>query len=146
MKTYQPKQKEINRKWHLVDAKGAVLGRLATDIAKKLMGKHKVNYAPHIDNGDYVVVINASLVKVTGDKENQKVYHKHSGYPGGYREIAFSKWKKESPEKIIRHAVLGMLPENKLKKKRIARLKVFANDKHKYESQFRSQGASANSI
>lgn len=139
MKTYQPKHKDINRKWHLVDAKGRVLGRLATEIVEKLMGKYKVNYAPHLDNGDYVVVINASLIKVTGDKESQKVYRKHSGYPGGYREIAFAKWKKESPEKIIRHAVFGMLPENRLKKKRLARLKIFAGSEHKYNSHFGSQ-------
>lgn len=134
-KTYQPKHKDIDRKWHLVDAKDVVLGRLATDIVKKLMGKQKVSYAPHMDNGDYVVVTNASLVKVTGDKENQKVYHKHSGYPGGYHQIKFAKWRKESPTKIIEHAVLGMLPENKLKKKRMARLKVVAGVDHKYQSQ-----------
>lgn len=131
-KTYQPKEKDVVRKWHLVDAQDAVLGRLSTDVAKFLMGKHKATYSTHMDMGDYVVVINASKVKVTGRKEDQKVYYKHSGYPGGFKEIDYKKWLKESPEKIIEHAVKGMLPKNKLQSIRMRRMKVFTGSEHPY--------------
>jgi large subunit ribosomal protein L13 len=139
--TYQPKAKDVKREWHLIDAKDQVLGRLATDIVKKLMGKQKPTYAPHMDNGDVVVVINAKDITVTGDKENSKVYHKHSGYPGGYHQIKYSKWLTENPSKIIEHAVAGMLPVNRLKKKRMARLKVYANSDHRHKSQFSVKSA-----
>ena len=139
MKTYQPKVKEIKRNWHLVDAKDAILGRMASNISSLLIGKHKVNYAPQMDMGDYVVVINAKKIQVTGRKENQKVYHHHSGYPGGFKEIAFAKLKKEQPEKIIELAVKRMLPTNRLKDKRMRRLKVFADDKHSYEDKFKNK-------
>jgi large subunit ribosomal protein L13 len=136
MKTYQPTHKDIKREWHLIDAKGKVLGRMATEIAKLLMGKHKKNYSNHMDMGDCVVVINAKDVELTGKKEQQKVYRKHSGYPGGFKEIKFSKLKKEQPEKIIEMAVSGMLPKNRLRDKRLRRLKVFAGDKHPYKTNF----------
>lgn len=139
MKTYQPTHKDIKRKWHLIDAKDSVLGRLATEISQLLMGKNKVNYAPHMDMGDYVVVINSAKVRLTGNKEKQKVYYKHSGYPGGFKEIAFSKLKKEQPEKVIQLAVRRMLPTNRLKDKRMARLKVFAEDKHPYTDKIKRQ-------
>lgn len=127
-KTYQPRQKEVKRAKHVVDAKGKMLGRLATEVAGLLMGKHKRVYAYHMDMGDVVCVINAGKVAVSGRKEKQKVYYKHSGYPGGFKEVAYSKLKKERPEKIIRLAVRGMLPKNRLQEKRLARLKVWAGE------------------
>jgi large subunit ribosomal protein L13 len=127
-KTHQPKAKEVKRERHLVDAQDRVLGRMATEIASLLMGKHKVNYVPHLDMGDFVVVANADQVRVTGKKEKQKVYYKHSGYPGGFKEVAYSKLKKENPQKIIELAVRRMLPDNRLRDKRMARLK-FENGK-----------------
>lgn len=141
MKTYQPKVKEIKRNWHLVDARDAILGRMASNISSLLIGKHKVNYAPQMDMGDYVVVINAKKIKVTGRKENQKVYYHHSGYPGGFKEIAFSKLKKEQPEKIIELAVKRMLPTNRLKDKRMRRLKVFADVEHPYGDKFQNSSS-----
>lgn len=139
MKTYQPSHKTVVREWHFIDAKDAVLGRMASKVATLLMGKHKVDYAPQMDMGDYVVVINASEVRVTGKKEAQKVYYRHSGYPGGFKEIAFSKLKKEQPEKIIELAIKRMLPKNRLKDKRMARLKVFADDKNPYEDKVKNK-------
>ena len=135
-KTYQPKAKDINRNWHLIDANDKVLGRLSTEIAIYLMGKHKPGYSTHMDSGDFVVVINAKNVKLTGDKENQKTYVRHSGYPGGYKEVKLSKLRSESPEKIIEHSVSGMLPDNRLKKKRLARFKVFSGENHSYNDKF----------
>lgn len=137
MRTYQPKAKDVKREWHLVDAKGKILGRMASDIVKYLMGKHKVIYAPHMDMGDYVVVINANEVAVSGKKEKQKVYYRHSGYPGGFKEIKYSKLKKEQPEKIIELAVRRMLPKNRLRDKRMVRLKVFAGEKNPYGDKFK---------
>ena len=138
MKTYQPTQKDIKRSWHIMDAKDRVLGRMASEIAKLLTGKQKSVYSDHIDMGDYVVVINAKDVLVTGKKKDQKVYYRHSGYPGGFKEIKFSKQLIEHPEKIIEHAVAGMLPKNRLHKKRMIRLKVFANERHPYGEKFKS--------
>jgi large subunit ribosomal protein L13 len=132
MKTYQAKQAEIKHNWHLVDAKDKILGRLSSKIVKQLMGKHKANYTPHMDMGDYVVVINAAQVKLSGKKEKQKTYKKHSGYPGGFKEVKVSKLRAEQPEKIIELAVRRMLPDNRLRDKRMRRLKVFAQDKHPY--------------
>ena len=137
MKTFQPKGKNIERQWHLIDAKDMILGRLSSEIAKLLIGKHKTDYAPHLDMGDYVVLINAKEVSLTGRKENQKVYRRHSGYPGGFKEIKFKKMISERPEKMIELAVSGMLPKNRLHKKRMTRLKVFVNGKHKYEDKFK---------
>src|SRR3990172_9210337 len=122
MKTFQLKGGQIKRVWHLVDVQDKVLGRVATDITRLLSGKNKVTYTPHLDSGDYVVVINAAKVKLTGRKEEQKTYYKHSGYPGGFKEIAFSKLKKEQPEKIILWAVYGMLAGNRLRNQRMKRL------------------------
>jgi large subunit ribosomal protein L13 len=133
MKTYQPKHKDIERNWHLVDAKGAILGRMATKIVGLLMGKHKPTYSNHMDMGDYVVVVNAGKVEVTGRKRKQKVYQKHSGYPGGFKEISFEKMITEQPARVIELAVKRMLPDNRLRQERMRRLKVFAGEKHPYE-------------
>ena len=127
--------KEIKRDWYLINAKDQVLGRIATIIATKLMGKNKAHFVPYLDVGDYVVVTNASLVKVTGKKQQQKTYVRHSGYPGGFREENFNTLIKKSPDKVIRHAVLGMLPKTKLGKKMIKKLHVFAGEEHSFNKQ-----------
>lgn len=136
-KTYQPKEKEIKQSWHLIDAKGQVLGRLATKVSGLLMGKGKPTYAPHLDSGDFVVIINAENITVTGKKALQKVYRGHSGYPHGFKEVSFEKMMKEHPERIIEHAVEGMLPDNRLKKNRMARLKVVVGETNPYEGKFK---------
>ena len=136
MKTYQPKKKEVKREWHLIDADGQVLGRMATGISKLLMGKHKPKYASHIDMGDYVVVLNASKVELTGRKKDQKVYRGHSGYPGGFKEVSFQKMIQEHPERVIEKAVSGMLPGNRLKQNRMRRLLVSADKRNPYRSKF----------
>lgn len=135
-RTYQPTAKEVKRDWQLVDAKGAVLGRLATRVAMMLMGKHKATYSPHMDNGDNVVVVNAEKVKVTGNKEKLKVYRGHSGYPGGFKEISYQKMKAEHPTRIIEHAVKGMLPSNRLLAERMKRLKLVVGEEHPYKNKF----------
>jgi large subunit ribosomal protein L13 len=124
LKTYQPKAKEVKRAWHTIDAKGEVLGRLSSKVAIILMGKNKPTYSTHMDSGDNVVVINAEKFVVTGKKAEQKVYRGHSGYPGGFKEAKFEKVLKEHPERIIEHAVSGMLPDNRLKAERMKRLKI----------------------
>jgi large subunit ribosomal protein L13 len=136
MKTYQPKHKDIKRNWHMIDAKDEILGRMSTQIVKLLMGKHKPIYSDHMDMGDYVVVLNAQKVKVTGKKRKQKVYQKHSGYPGGFKEISFEKMITEHPERVIELAVSRMLPGNRLRDKRMRRLKVFAGADHSYKNKF----------
>jgi len=139
MKTYQPGKNDIKREWHLVDVKGEILGRIASKIATKLIGKEKVNYSRHIDSGDYVIVINAKEVKVTGKKEKGKIYRSHSGYPGGLKEIRYDKLISEHPTRVIELAVKGMLPDNRLKDKRMSRLKIFAGDKHPYEDKIKKK-------
>jgi large subunit ribosomal protein L13 len=138
MRTYQPKKKDVKRNWHLVDAKGQVLGRLASGVVSFLIGKNKVNYAPHMDMGDYVVVVNAKEIEITGRKRKQKVYQKHSGYPGGFKEIKFEKMISERPERVIELAVRRMLPDNRLRDKRMNRLKVFGDEKHPYENKLKA--------
>ena len=133
-KTYQPSSKDIRRNWHLIDVKGKILGRISTQIAILLMGKHKVIYTNHLDEGDFVVVVNASGIKLSGNKAKQKTYKSHSGYPGGFKEISFAKMIDEAPEKVIIHAVSGMLPDNRLKSKRLARLKVFKGEDYPYKN------------
>src|SRR3972149_1162535 len=132
MKTYQPKENEIKRAWHLVDAKNAVLGRISTQIAIYLMGKNKPNYSTQTDMGDFVVVLNAEKVKLTGKKTEQKEYISHSGYPGGLKIVSFAKMHTEHSERVIEHAVSGMLPDNKLKGPRMTRLNVIVGDKNPY--------------
>lgn len=136
MKTYQPKHKDIKRNWHMIDAEDAILGRMSTKLATLLMGKHKPTYSDHMDMGDYVVVVNAQKVKVTGKKRKQKVYQKHSGYPGGFKEVSFEKMITEHPERVIELAVSRMLPGNRLRDKRMRRLKVFAGADHTFKNKF----------
>lgn len=133
MKTYQPTAKEITRKWHLVDAKDQVLGRLSTRVATLLMGKHKPTYSAHMDSGDYVVIVNADDIQVTGKKESQKLYRRHSGYPGGFREVTFAKMMDKDSRKVIQLAVSRMLPKNRLQAKRLTRMKVFVGSKHPFD-------------
>jgi len=135
-KTYQPKVKEMKRAWHLIDAKGQILGRLATKVATYLIGKHKADYSAHLDSGDFVVVLNAEKVELTGKKALQKKYYSHSGYPGGFKEVSFEKLFSQKPERVIEHAVSGMLPDNRLKKDRMQRLKVFVKEQNPYKDKF----------
>ncbi len=127
--------KDIKRNWHLIDAKDQILGRVSVQIANLLTGKGKTNYVPYLDNGDYVVVINASQVKVTGKKTDQKVYFRHSGYPGGDSSETFKELILRRPTAVIEHAVKGMIPKTKLGKRMIVKLHVFADDKHGFERQ-----------
>lgn len=136
MKTYQPKEKEVKRAWHLIDAKDEVLGRLSTKVANLLTGKNKVSYSSHMDSGDNVVVINADKIVVTGKKSVQKVYRTHSGYPGGFKERSYAQVMKEHPERIVEHSVSGMIPDNKIKAQRMARLTVVAGPLNPLESKF----------
>lgn len=138
-KTKATKRSEIKREWHLIDVKGKMLGRTSTQIAQLLVGKDKVYYQPNLDCGDYVVVINVEEIEISGRKRKQKLYYRHSGYPGGFRELTFAQMMKRDSRKVIRHAVNGMLPKNKLRDKRLARLKVFANDKHPYQDKFKEK-------
>lgn len=135
MKTYSQKPSEVTRRWVLIDASEAPLGRTATAISKYLIGKYKPSYTPHIDGGDYVVVINASQVPVTGNKELDKKYYRHSGFPGGIREARLEEVREKFPERVIEMAVKGMLPKNKLSLDRLARLKVFAGSEHAHAAQ-----------
>jgi len=132
------KAKEIKREWHLIDASSKILGRLAPEVVKLLQGKHKRNYVPYLDMGDYVVVVNAKKVIVSGKKADQKIYTRYSGYPGGLKEISFNKLLEEKPEEIVKRAVSGMLPKNKLRKKRLARLYVFADENHPFADKFKN--------
>lgn len=134
-KTYSQKPSEVVRNWHLIDASEMPLGRLSTIIAKLLIGKDKPTYTPHIDGGDYVVVINAKDVPVTGGKELQKIYYRHSGFPGGIKDARLEEVREKFPERIIEHSVKGMLPKNKLQADRMARLKVFAGSEHAHTAQ-----------
>ena len=135
MKTYSQKASEIKREWWLVDASTMPLGKLAVVIADKLMGKSKVTYTPHIDNGDYVVVINAKDLVVTGDKMVQKKYYRHSGYPGGIKELSLEEVIEKDPSRAVIEAVKGMLPKNKLAAERLKRLRVFATAEHAHAAQ-----------
>ena len=135
MKTYSQKSSEIKREWWLVDASTMPLGKLAVIIADKLMGKSKVSYTPHIDNGDYVVVTNAKLIQVTGNKMTQKMYYRHSGFPGGLKELKLEEVIEKNPSVAIREAVKGMLPKNKLAADRLARLKIFDGAEHAHTAQ-----------
>jgi large subunit ribosomal protein L13 len=129
MKTYSAKPKEIEQRWYLVDAEGQTLGRLATRIADTLRGKRKPVYTPHIDTGDFVVVVNAEKIAVTGKKREEKIYYRHSGYPGGLRERTFAE------EIVLRKAVKGMLPRNRLARRQLTKLKVYAGPDHPHEAQ-----------
>lgn len=135
MKTYNAKNETAQHNWFIVDAAGKTLGRLSSEIAKRLRGKHKPQYTPHVDTGDYIVVINANQVKVTGAKTKDKVYYSHSGYPGGLKEITFEKLLARQPERVIEIAVKGMLPKNPLGRAMFRKLKVFAGAEHTHTAQ-----------
>ena len=135
MKTFSLKNSEVSRDWVVFDASDKILGRFATKIADKLRGKDKPTFTPHVDGGDFVVVINADKVKVTGNKADQKKYYKHSLYPGGLKEKSFKEVLESNPERIIENAVKGMLPKNKLGKSIIKKLKVYSGSEHPHESQ-----------
>ena len=135
MKTYTPKRDDIERSWYVVDAEDRVLGRLATEIARVLRGKHKPMYTPHLDTGDYVVVVNAEKVRLSGNKADQKTYFRHSGYMGGEKHIPFRKMIEERPEQVITLAVKGMLPKNNLGRLMRKKLKVYAGPEHPHEAQ-----------
>lgn len=139
MKTYSPSANSITRKWVLYDAKDQILGRLATQIAETLMGKDKPGFVRHLDIGDHVVVVNAGLIRVTGRKLKQKLYHHHSGFPGGMKVKVLGDLLAKSPEKVIISAVSGMLPDNKLHDRILTHLHVYGGGEHPYTSQFKSQ-------
>lgn len=150
MKTYSVKASEIKREWHLIDARDQILGKVATKAAGLLMGKHKPMFSRHLDTGDYVVVINAEKVRVTGKKPQQKLYYRHSGYPGGFKSITLEKMMQEHPTRAIEYAVKGMLPRNRLADQMMKKLKVYAGETHPHQSQTmatsqkgKAEGASA---
>lgn len=135
MKTFSQKPADVTRRWVLIDASSAPLGRVATEIAKYLIGKYKPTYTPHVDGGDYVVVINAEKTVVTGEKELQKMYYRHSGFPGGITDARLEEVREKYPERIIEAAVKGMIPKNKLAADRMKRLKVFVGETHDHTAQ-----------
>jgi large subunit ribosomal protein L13 len=135
MKTFSAKAGEINHDWFVVDAADKTLGRLASEIAHRLRGKHKPEYTPHVDTGDYIVVINAEKIRVTGAKSKDKIYHHHTGYPGGIKSISFEKLIEKAPERVIQGAVKGMLPRNPLGRAMFKKLKVYAGTEHPHAAQ-----------
>ncbi|GAA1815762.1 50S ribosomal protein L13 [Planosporangium flavigriseum] len=135
MRTYSPKQGEIERQWHIIDASDVVLGRLASHVATLLRGKHKPTFAPHVDTGDFVIVINAGKVALTGNKRQTKVAYRHSGYPGGLKKVSYEELLSKRPERAIELAVKGMLPHNKLGNRLITKLKVYAGPEHPHAAQ-----------
>lgn len=135
MKSYIARPLEVEHKWYVVDAEGKTLGKLAVEIAMTLRGKKKPIYTPHVDCGDYVVVINAEKVAVTGKKESDKIYKHHSGYPGGLKEVALKDLRARKPEEIIRHAVKGMMPKGKLGRQMFKKLKVYSGSEHPHKAQ-----------
>ncbi|PKN07325.1 MAG: 50S ribosomal protein L13 [Deltaproteobacteria bacterium HGW-Deltaproteobacteria-7] len=135
MKTFSAKAEETKQDWYVVDASGKVLGRLASEIALRLRGKHKAIYTPHVDTGDFIVVLNAEKITLTGKKLTDKIYYSYSGYPGGLRETAAGKMLAEKPENLIRIAVAGMLPKNNLGRKMLKKLKVYSGNAHPHEAQ-----------
>ena len=135
MKTYQAKPGEVEREWVLIDAEDQVLGRLAVKAAQILKGKHKPQYTPHVDTGDYVVIINADKIRVTGNKAADKKYYRHSGYPGGLKEESFAAAMEKHPERVIEHAIKGMLPKNTLGRAQGKKLKVYAGPEHPHMAQ-----------
>ena len=135
MKTFSAKAEEVSRDWFVVDAADKTLGRLASEIAHRLRGKHKAEYTPHVDTGDYIVVVNAEKVRVTGAKATDKMYHHHTGYPGGLKSISFEKLIDKAPERVIQGAVKGMLPRNPLGRAMFKKLKVYAGSEHPHTAQ-----------
>ncbi|MEA4943261.1 MAG: 50S ribosomal protein L13 [Propionicimonas sp.] len=135
MSTYSPKPGEITRNWHVIDAEDVVLGRLAVTAATLLRGKHKAQYAPHVDTGDFVIVVNASKIALTGNKRTDKLVYRHSGRPGGLKSVAIGDLLEADPRKAVEKAVWGMLPKNKLSRQQIKKLKVYAGPEHPHEAQ-----------
>ncbi|MCJ7516031.1 MAG: 50S ribosomal protein L13 [Dehalococcoidia bacterium] len=135
MKTYSTKAKDVERRWHVIDASGKTLGKLATQVANLLMGKHKPTFVPYLDTGDFVIVLNATKVKVTGKKPKQKIYYRHSGYPGGLKAETYEELMATHPTRIIEHAVKGMLPHNRLGRAMFKKLKVYEGDSHPHKAQ-----------
>jgi large subunit ribosomal protein L13 len=134
-KTYTPKPGDLSHDWFVVDAANVPLGRLASNVAQILRGKHKPTFAPHMDGGDYVVVVNAAKVAVTGRKEDEKIYYRHSGYPGGLRASSLRQLRETHPERVVRNAVKGMLPKNRLGRQILGKLKVYAGPEHPHAAQ-----------
>ena len=135
MKSYMARPLEVERKWYVIDAEGRTLGRLASEIARVLRGKNKPHYTPHVDVGDFVVVVNAQKVVVTGKKAEQKVYRRHSGYPGGMKETSYERMLERRPEEIVRRAVYGMMPKSRLARQQMRKLKIYAGPEHPHAAQ-----------
>ena len=135
MRTYTPKPGDVERTWHVVDATDVVLGRLASQVATLLRGKHKATFAPHVDAGDFVIVINADKVALTGNKREQKLAYRHSGYPGGLRSVTYAELLEKRPERAVEKAVRGMLPKNTLGRQQLSKLKVYAGPEHPHAAQ-----------
>lgn len=135
MKTFSPKPEDINRQWHIVDADGQILGRLATVLAHRLRGKHKPEFAPHMDNGDFIVVVNCDKIRVTGNKLAQKKYYRYSGYVGGLKETSLETMLATKPQQVLMQAVKGMLPRNRLGRAMLKKLKVYAGTEHPHAAQ-----------
>ena len=135
MKTVSTKPADVTRDWYVVDAEGKTLGRMATEIARLLRGKHKPEYTPHVDTGDYIIVVNAEKVRVTGNKAKDKMYYRHTGYPGGMRSMSFEKMVAHAPERTVEFAVKGMLPKGPLGRAMYAKLKVYAGTEHPHQAQ-----------
>ena len=143
MKTYSTKVSDIKREWHVIDASDKILGRLATQVASLLMGKHKPIFSRNMDTGDFVVVINADKIRVTGNKAKQKLYYRHSGYPGGLKSISLEKMMQTNPPRVIEHAVKGMLPHNRLGASMLKKLKVYVGDTHPHLAQTKASSTEA---
>ena len=135
MRTVSIRPQDVSRDWYVVDANNVTLGRLATAVASRLRGKHKPEYTPHVDTGDYIVVVNAEKVRVTGRKRTDKMYHRHTGYPGGIRSVSFEHLVAKHPERVIEQAVRGMLPRNRLGRQMFKKLKVYAGEEHPHGAQ-----------
>lgn len=135
MRTYSAKPESVKREWFVVDAAGKTLGRLATEIARRLRGKHKAEFTPHVDTGDYIVVVNAEKIAVTGKKETDKIYYSHTGFPGGIKEITLDKLRQKAPERILQLAVKGMIPHNPLGRACLRKLKIFVGPEHTHQAQ-----------
>ena len=135
MKTFSAKSQDVKHDWYVVDAAEKTLGRLASEIAHRLRGKHKAEYTPHVDTGDYIVVVNAEKIRVTGNKTTDKMYHHHTGYPGGLKSMSFEKLIDKAPERVIQGAVKGMLPRNPLGRAMFKKLKVYAGNEHPHAAQ-----------
>jgi large subunit ribosomal protein L13 len=135
MKTVSTKPADVTRDWFVVDAEGKTLGRMATEIARLLRGKHKPEYTPHVDTGDYIIVVNAEKVRVTGNKARDKMYYRHTGYPGGLRSMSFEKMIDHAPERVVEFAVKGMLPKGPLGRAMYSKLKVYAGTEHPHQAQ-----------